>query len=228
MRYTKDDVPKINIYKLLEAIGMKHVDLVSDDVELYYTPYRNDPEPKFLVDNLARKWYDQVTGKTGDIRDLARLIAKDVDKDDIDGYIVRKANEYEKAQELLAMSRRQMAPEILDIDYCKVSLTTFMNALGHPKPLMADGNILYYKAPYSNNDTRTIAVNTTTNYWYDTKTKEQGNIFDLAHRMIGSSNLSDIKRYIVAEISAMNHSSAMRRNEPKKIETPKKKRGMRL
>ena len=38
MRYTKDDIHKISIYKLLEAIGMRRVDLVSDDVELYYTP----------------------------------------------------------------------------------------------------------------------------------------------------------------------------------------------
>ena len=55
MRYTKDDIHKISIYKLLEAIGMRRVDLVSDDVELYYTPYRNDSEPKFIVDDLARK-----------------------------------------------------------------------------------------------------------------------------------------------------------------------------
>jgi hypothetical protein len=228
MRYTKNDIPKISIYKLLEAIGMKHVDIVSDDVLLYYTPYRKDPEPKFLVDDLARKWFDQVTGKTGDIRDLARLIAKGSDKDDIDGYIVRKANEYEKIQELRAMSRRLMEPETFDVDYDKIRLTTFMKALGQPEPLMADGNIFYYNAPYSNDKARTIAVNTTTNHWHDTKTKEQGNIFSLVWYMIGSSNISEIKRYISAEISAMNKSLVLNRNELEKMELPKKKGRMRL
>ena len=160
MRYTEKDIPKINIYKLLEANGMNRVDLVSDDVALYYTPYRNDSEPKFLVDDLARKWYDQGTGKSGDIRDLARLIAKGADRDDIDGYIVRKANEYEKIQELRAMSRRLMEPETFNVDYDKIRLTTFMKALGQPKPLMTDGHNLYYKAPYSNDENHTIAVNT--------------------------------------------------------------------
>lgn len=228
MRYTKDDIHIISIYKLLEAIGMRRVDLVSDDVELYYTPYRNDSEPKFIVDDLARKWYDQVTGKSGDIRDLARLIAKGADRDDIDGYIVRKANEYEKIQELRAMSRRLMEPETFDVDYDKIHLTTFMKALGQPKPLMADGNILYYKAPYSNDENRTIAVNTITNCWHDTKSKKQGNIFTLVWHMIGSSNISEIKRYIVAEMSAMNKNLALNRTELEKTEIPKKKRGMRL
>ncbi len=177
---------------------------------------------------MARKWLDQTTGKTGDIRDLARLIAKGADKDDIDGFIVRKANEYEKTKELLAMSRRQTEPEIIDIDYCKISLTFFMRALGQSEPLVTDGDIFYYKAPYSNDSTHTMAINTCTNSWYDTRTKAQGNIFGLVHRMIGSSNLSDIKRYIVAEISAMSKTSVMKRNEPKMTEFPKKKRGLHL
>ena len=228
MRYTEKDIPRINIYKLLEANGMNRVELVSDDVALYYTPYRNDSEPKFIVDDLARKWYDQVTGKSGDIRDLARLIAKGADRDDIDGYIVRKANEYEKIQELRAKSRRLMEPDTFNVDYDKIRLTTFMKALGQPNPLMVDGHNLYYKAPYSNDENRTIAVNTITNCWHDTKSKKQGNIFSLVWHMIGSSNIAEIKRYIVAEMSAMNKSLALNRTELERTEIPKKKGGMRL
>lgn len=77
-----------------------------------------------------------------------------------------------------------------------------MKALGQEYPVVADGELWIYNAPYSDKSEPTMVINTRTNLWRDTKSGVNGGIYDLAYELTGSANKSELNRYIAGEMNA--------------------------
>ena len=226
MEYTKKDIPKIPISQFMDALGEKPVKVV-DDFKFYYAPYRDDTEPMLVVNDKLKRWYDSATDEMGNLRDLAKLTARGDHRNDIDGYIVKFMNENEKAKEMLAMTRRPNEPVIIPIDIRKIRLTDFMKALGQEHPVVADGNLRIYNAPYSAKPEPTMVVNIETNQWRDTKSGAYGGIYDLAYELTGSCNMSELNRYIACEMKNLEKQNDVKVETPK-AEQEQPKRSIRL
>ncbi|WP_304419370.1 hypothetical protein [Muribaculum intestinale] len=230
MRYTKNDIKNILLTEFMAALGEKPA-VVYEGAAMYYTPYRDDPEPIFLVNTRTNIWHDYATDDSGGLKDLATLAMNpDVYKDPIE-YILKMMNEYEQGKELSAMARRPQEPTVISLDIKKVKLTDFMKALGQEHPVAADGNLRIYNAPYDDKPGPTMVINTETNLWRDTKSGAYGGIYDLAYELTGSCNMSELNRYIASEMSALDKT----KDKEQKIEPPKQeqkpdkpKRKMRL
>ena len=65
-----------------------------------------------------------------------------------------------------------------------------------------------------------MVINIETNLWRDTKSGAYGSIYDLAHELTGSCNMSELNQYIAGQMSGMEKSQ--------KVEPDKPKRRMRL
>lgn len=222
MRYTKNDIRNIPLTEFMAALGEKPVKAFGD-MKLYYAPQRDDSEPMLVVDTNTNRWYDHATDQSGDIVDLAALkMNPNLYKDPRD-FILKYMNEYEQGKELSAMARRPHPPTIINLDIKNVKLTDFMKALGQGHPVAADGSLRIYKAPYDSKQEPTMVVNIDTNQWRDTKSGAYGGIYDLAYELTGSCNMSELNRYIAAQMSAIRKVEV--RQEP---EVSKPKRGMRL
>ncbi len=222
MRYTKNDIRNIPLTEFMAALGENPVKAFGD-MKLYYAPQRDDPEPMLVVDTKTNRWYDHATDQSGDIIDLAALKMNPNHYMDPRDFILKYMNEYEQGKELSAMARRPQLPTIINLDIKKVKLTDFMKALGQEHPVAADGSLRIYKAPYGNDGGPTMVINTETNLWRDTKSGAYGGIYDLAYELTGSCNMSELNRYIAAQMSAIRKVEV--RQEP---EVSKPKRGMRL
>lgn len=222
MRYTKNDIKNIPLTEFMAALGEKPVKAFGD-MKLYYAPQRDDPEPMLVVDTNTNRWYDHSTDQSGDIIDLAAMKMNPNLYMDPRDFILKYMNEYEQGKELLAMARRPHEPITVGLDIKKVKLTDFMKALGQEHPVAADGNLRIYNAPYDANPGPTMVINTETNLWRDTKSGAYGGIYDLAYELTGSCNMSELNRYIAAQMSAIRKVEV--RQEP---EVSKPKRGMRL
>lgn len=225
MRYTKDDISKIPISKFLDALCEKPVREMND-FKFYYAPYRDDTEPMLVVNDKLKRWYDNATDEMGNLRELAELTARGDHRKDIDGYIVKFMNENEIAKEMLAMNRKQ-EQIVVNLDIKKLPLTEFMKALGQEHPVAADGNLRIYNAPYSAKPEPTMVINIETNLWRDTKSGAYGGIYDLAHELTGSCNMSELNHYIAGEMNALNKQKEVK-VEPPKAECEPPKRKMRL
>lgn len=222
MRYTKNDIRNIPLTEFMAALGEKPVKAY-EDIKLYYVPQRDDPEPMLVVDTNTNRWYDHATDQSGDIVDLAALkMNPNLYKNPRD-FILKYMNEYEQGKELSAMVHRPQEPTVISLDIKKVKLTDFMKALGQEHPVSADGNLRIYNAPYDDKPGPTMVINTETNLWRDTKFGAYGGIYDLAYELTGSCNMSELNRYIAAQMSAIRKVEV--RQEP---EISKPKRGMRL
>ena len=104
MRYTKNDIKNILLTEFMAALGEKPA-VVYEGAAMYYPPYRDDPEPIFLVNTRTNIWHDYATDDSGGLKDLATLAMNpDVYKDPIE-YILKMMNEYEQGKELSAMAR---------------------------------------------------------------------------------------------------------------------------
>ena len=230
MRYTKNDIKNIPLTEFMAALGEKPA-VVYEGAAMYYTPYRDDPEPIFLVNTRTNIWHDYATDDSGGLKDLATLAMNpDVYKDPIE-YILKMMNEYEQGKELSAMARRPQEPTVISLDIKKVKLTDFMKALGQEHTVAADGNLRIYNAPYDSKHEPTMVVNINTNQWRDTKSGAYGGIYDLAYELTGSCNMSELNRYIASEMSALEKSKdkEQKPESPKQeLEPDKPKRKMRL
>lgn len=230
MRYTKNDIKNIPLTEFMAALGEKPA-VVYEGAAMYYTPYRDDPEPIFLVNTRTNIWHDYATDDSGGLKDLATLAMNpDVYKDPI-GYILKMMNEYEQGKELSAMACRPQEPTVISLDIKKVKLTDFMKALGQEHPVAADGNLRIYNAPYDDKPGPTMVINTETNFWRDSKSGAYGGIYDLAYELTGSCNMSELNRYIASEMSALEKSKGNEQKvePPKQEQEPDKpKRKMRL
>lgn len=230
MRYTKNDIKNIPLTEFMAALGEKPA-VVYEGAAMYYTPYRDDPEPIFLVNTRTNIWHDYATDDSGGLKDLATLAMNpDVYKDPIE-YILKMMNEYEQGKELSAMARRPQEPTVISLDIKKVKLTDFMKALGQEHPVAADGNLRIYNAPYDDKPGPTMVINTETNFWRDSKSGAYGGIYDLAYELTGSCNMSELNRYIASEMSALEKSKGNEQKvePPKQEQEPDKpKRKMRL
>ena len=230
MRYTKNDIKNIPLTEFMAALGEKPA-VVYEGAAMYYTPYRDDPEPIFLVNTRTNIWHDYATDDSGGLKDLATLAMNpDVYKDPIE-YILKMMNEYEQGKELSAMARRPQEPTVISLDIKKVKLTDFMKALGQEHPVAADGNLRIYNAPYDDKPGPTMVINTETNLWRDSKSGAYGGIYDLAYELTGSCNMSELNRYIASEMSALEKSKGNEQKvePPKQEQEPDKpKRKMRL
>ncbi|MEZ3560831.1 hypothetical protein [uncultured Duncaniella sp.] len=227
MRYTEKDIPKMPITAFLDVLGEKPVKTF-EDMKLYYAPHRDDPEPMFVVNETANRWYDHVTDESGNLKDLAKLTASKFYSNDIPGYIVKVMNDNEIAKEML--SKRAIEPQVIHFDIAKIPLTDFMKALGHEHPVAADGNLLIYKAPYDTEKKPTLVINTETNLWRDTKSGAHGGIYVLAYELTGCANVTELNRYIIGEMSAYKRREQQKpevKPEPPKAETNQLKRKMR-
>ncbi len=230
MRYTKNDIKNIPLTEFMAALGEKPA-VVYEGAAMYYTPYRDDPEPIFLVNTRTNCWHDYATDDSGGLKDLATLAMNpDVYKDPIE-YILKMMNEYEQGKELSAMARRPQPPTVINLDIKKVKLTDFMKALGQEHPVAADGNLRIYNAPYDATPGPTMVINTETNLWRDTKSGAYGGIYDLAYELTGSCNMSELNHYIAGQMSALEKSQEkeQKAEPPKQEQDPDKpKRKMRL
>lgn len=226
MRYTKIDIKNIPLTELMAALGEKPVKAFGD-MNLYYAPQRDDPEPMLVVDTNTNRWYDHATDHSGDIIDLAALKMNPNLYMDPRDFILKYMNEYEHGKELSAMAYRPQKPIVVSLDIKKVKLTDFMKALGQEHPVAADGNLRIYKAPYDPKGEPTMVINTETNLWRDTKSCAYGSIYDLAYELTGSCNMSELNQYIAGQMSGMEKSQKV---EPSKQEQEpdKSKRRMRL
>lgn len=122
-----------------------------------------------------------------------------------------------------------MEPVIVNLDIRKIRLTDFMKALGQEHPVVADGNLRIYKAPYDPNGEPTMVINTETNLWRDTKSGAYGGIYDLAYELTGSCNMRELNMYIAGEMSNIQKVSIRQvSEEARKQETAKSKRKMRF
>ena len=222
MRYTEKDIRNIPLTEFMEALGEKPVRSF-ENMKLYYAPQRDDPEPMLVVNTSTNKWYDHATDQTGDIIDLAALKMNPQLYMDPRDFILKYINEYEHGKELSAMARRTQEPTVISLDVKKVKLTDFMKALGQENPVAADGNLRIYNTPYDSRHEPTMIINTETNLWRDTKSGAYGGIYDLAYELTGSCNMSELNRYIAAQMSSIQRTEV--KQEP---EVSKPKRGMRL
>ena len=224
MRYTKNDIRNIPLTEFMAALGEKPVKAF-EDMKLYYAPQRDDPEPMLVVDTNTNRWYDHATDESGDIIDLAALKMNPNLYMDPRDFILKYMNEYEQGKELSAMARRPQEPTVISLGIKKVKLTDFMKALGQEHPVVADGNLRIYNAPYDANSGPTMVINTETNLWRDTKSGAYGGIYDLAYELTGSCNMSELNQYIAEQMSGMEKSQKV---EPPKQEQEKPKGRMRL
>ena len=222
MRYTEKDIRNIPLTEFMAALGEKPVKSF-EDMKLYYAPQRDDPEPMLVVNTSTNKWYDHATDQTGDIIDLAALKMNPMLYMDPRDFILKYMNEYEQGKELSATAHRPHEPITVGLDIKKVKLTDFMKTLGQEHPVAADGSLLIYKAPYDANPGPTMVINTETNLWRDTKSGAYGGIYDLAYELTGSCNMSELNRYIAAQMSAIRKVEVRQESE-----VLKSKRGMRL
>ena len=228
MRYTKNDIRNIPLTEFMAALGEKPVKAFGD-MNLYYAPQRDDPEPMVVVDTKTNRWYDHATDRSGDIIDLAALKMNPKLYTDPRDFILKYMNEYEQGKELLSKARQSQEPVTVGLDIKKVKLTDFMKALGQEHPVAADGNLRIFKAPYDPKGEPTMVINIETNLWRDTKSGAYGSIYDLAYELTGSCNMSELNRYIAGQMSGMEKSRDMgQKAEPPKQEPDKPKRKMRL
>lgn len=222
MRYAEKDIRNIPLTEFMAALGEKPVKTF-EDMQLYYAPQRDDPEPMLVVNTSTNKWYDHATDQTGDIIDLAALKMNPMLYMNPQDFILKYMNEYEQGKELSAMARRPQEPTVISIDIKKVKLTDFMKALRQENPVAADGHLRIYNTPYDSRYEPTMVINTETNLWRDTKSGAYGGIYDLAYELTGSCNMSELNRYIAAQMSTIQKAEV--RQEP---EVSKPKRGIRL
>ncbi len=220
MRYTEKDIRNIPLTEFMAALGEKPVRSF-ENMKLYYAPQRDDHEPMLVVNTSTNKWYDHATDQTGDIIDLASLKMNPMLYMNPQDFILKYMNEYEQGKELSAMARRPQEPTVISLDIKKVKLTDFMKALGQENPVAADGNLRIYNTPYDSRHEPTMVINTETNLWRDTKSGAYGGIYDLAYELTGSCNMSELNRYIAAQMSSIQKAEA--KQEP---EVSKPKRGM--
>ena len=227
MRYTEKDIPGMPITAFLDALGEKSVGGYGY-LKLYYAPYRDDAEALLVVDTKMNNWYDHGTDESGNLYDLAELTARGDHRNDINGYIVKMMNDNEIAKEML--TKRAIEPQVIHLDIAKMPLTDFMKALGQEHPVAADGDLRIYNTPYDSSAKGTMVINIRTNLWRDTKSDAHGGIYVLAHELTGCSNVTELNRYIIGEMSAYKRREQQKpevKPEPPKAETNQLKRKMR-
>ena len=227
MRYTEKDIPGMPITAFLDALGEKSVGGYGY-LKLYYAPYRDDAEALLVVDTKMNNWYDHGTDESGNLYDLAELTARGDHRNDINGYIVKMMNENEIAKEML--TKRAIEPQVIHLDIAKMPLTDFMKALGQEHPVAADGDLRIYNSPYDSSAKGTMVINIRTNLWRDTKSDAHGGIYVLAHELTGCSNVTELNRYIIGEMSAYKRREEKKQEikpEPPTVETNQPKRKMR-
>ena len=230
MRYTKKDIPEIPLTEFMAALGEKPA-MVTDYSVVYYTPYRDDPEPMFWVNTKTNRWHDYATDESGGLKELASLnMNRSVYKDSSE-YILKMMNEFEIGKEMSAMTRRPVEPTVIALDIRKLPLTDFLKAIGC-EPLKKEGNFLTYLAPYDNERKPTMLVDTSTNQWRDINSKAYGGIYDLAYELTGSCNMSELNHYIAGQMQGFNNGSksvkAPDLPKAEKVEPPKPRRKMRF
>lgn len=106
MRYAKKDIPEIPLTEFMAALGEKPVRKM-EDLVLYYSPQRDDPEPMLVVNTNTNRWYDHATDESGDIIDLAALKMNPNAYNDPRDFILKYMNEYKQGKELTAMKKQE-------------------------------------------------------------------------------------------------------------------------
>lgn len=219
MRYTEKDIRNIPLTEFMAVLGEMPVK-TSEELQLYYAPYRNDAEPVFVVDTQTNRWYDRGTDESGKIVDLAKLKMNPALDKDPKAFIVRRMNDYEIGKEMLERSRRPVEPIIIKLDIKNVRLTDFMKAIGYEQPVAADGNLLIYNAPNDSKHEPTMVINTETNLWRDTQSGAYGGIYDLAYELTGSCNMRELNMYIAGQMGEFDKKNVGQEQTPK-VEQPR-------
>lgn len=202
MRYDKIDIPGIQLEAFMTALGHKPVESFNN-IRLYYTPYRDDPQPMFVVNTSTNMWYDHATDQGGDLIDLAVLKMNSKLYKDPRDFILKYMNEYEEGKEKTEVNKQDYKPTPIQLDINKIKLTDFMKALGQESPVAVKGNLKVYNVPYVDNPEPTMLINPYTNLWRDTKSGAYGGIYDLAYELTGTSKISDLRNYIVDKMCAL-------------------------
>lgn len=227
MQYTKKDIPKIPLTEFMAALGEKPA-IVNNYSVVYYTPYRDDPEPMFWVNTKTNRWHDYATDESGDLRELASINMNHNVYKDTSEYILKMMNEFEIGKEMSAMARCSTEPEVISIDIRNLPLTDFLKAIGC-EPVKKEGGLLTYLSPYDNERKPTLLVDTSTNRWRDTQSGAYGGIYDLAYELTGSCNMSELNLYIAGQMGEFDKRQ-VKETMPntEKTEPPKPRRKMRF
>lgn len=230
MKYTEKDIENIPLTKFLDALDYRGSVYSDEDVKWYCAPYRWERSPKLRVDERTNRWNDEVTGESGDIRDLARLlmhklttrnIARFLQKPriyrDTDDFIVRNMNDFEV---------RKLDPGYFDLetatfDVYDQPIPEFLNFLHIEYPYARDGKLHLYNAPYNEDHAPTLLVNVKTNTWCDIRTGAYGDIYDLAHEITSSCNIRELNRFIMGDTPVIQDTWKKETMIPKKIAFPK-------
>lgn len=230
MRYSNKDIPNIPLTEFMAALGEKPA-MVNGHSVVYYTPYRDDPEPMFWVNTKTNCWHDYATDESGGLRELASLNMNHNVYKDTSEYILKMMNEFEIGKEMSAMARRSTEPEVISLDIKNSPLTDFLKSIGY-EPVKKEGCILTYLSPYNNERKPTLLVDTSKNRWRDIQSGAYGGIYDLAYELTGSCNMSELNRYIAGQMQGFNNDSksvkAPDLPKAEKVEPPKPRRKMRF
>lgn len=187
----EDEISSVRLSQFLYALGETPVGINGEKL-LYFAPYRNDTEPKLIVNDHTGLWYDYATGELGRICDLALLTAQDYERGNIPEYIVKTFN---RAVDIVSVKQSNIAiPGIENINM--IPLSEFMKAIGHEQPMAKNEKFLLYNVRYMANQRMVLIINLETNHWRDLKTGLHGDIYALATMLTGTDNECQLKKYI--------------------------------
>lgn len=257
MKWTSEEVDKIRIDRFLEACGYElagaekafviyNVPEITVDGchDVYANPYNN-------------YWYGARYGERGsEYGQLRDLVGRIIHSDDIrrqEDYIrqaiknitpdflqvpcldIEAINRHKQLSVELSQYRfnHKQEPSIMAIDIMHIRLTNFMKTLGQDKPVAAEGNLRLYHAPYNKKSYPTMVIDIDKNKWHDTESGAQGGIYDLVCEITHSCNVSELNRFIAAQMGVYDRNldhqvRTEQRPEYPKPEPDKPKRRMRL
>lgn len=186
----EDEISSVRLTQFLYALGETPIG-VNGEKFLYFAPYRNDTEPKLLVNDHTGLWYDHVTRELGRICDLACLTAPNNERANIPSYIVKTVN-----RTIDILSKGQYHPDVYGVENIDmIPLFEFMKVFGQKQPISKDENFLLYNVRGAN-QMMVLMINSETNHWRDLKTGLHGDIYALAAALTGIENKCQLRKCI--------------------------------
>ncbi len=257
MMWSSKDIDRIRIDRFLEACGYEFVG-AEKSLVIYKVPEVTvDFSHDVYANPYNNYWYGARYGEKGsEYGQLRDLVGRIINSDDIrrqEEYI-RKAvknidpdflqvpcldidarNRYKQLTVEMSQYRsdHHREPSVIAIDIKHILLTDFMRTLGQEKPVVAENNLCLYHAPYNKKSHPTMVIDTESNQWYDTESGAGGNIYNLVCEITHSCKVSELNRFIAAQMGVYDRSLVRQVKTEQRQETPnqepdKPKRRMRL
>lgn len=208
----EDEISSVRLTQFLYALGETPIG-VNGEKFLYFAPYRNDTEPKLLVNDHTGLWYDHVTRELGRICDLAWLTAPNNERANISSYIVKTVN-----RTIDILSKGPYNVDVYGVENIDmIPLSEFMKVFGQKQPISKDENFLLYNVRNGANQMMVLMINSETNHWRDLKTGLHGDIYALAAALTGIENKCQLKKCIrtrMLELSREGDKGCIQKQNP--------------